>query len=74
MSGPLPSLTARQVLAVLRRRGFAPIRQSGSHLVLKHPDGRWTTVPQHKGRDLSKGTPRQILQETGLTVEDLTGP
>lgn len=73
MSGPLPALTADRALTGLRRRGFVPIRQSGSHVVLKHPDGRWTTVPRHKGQDLSKGTLRQILRETGLTVSELMG-
>lgn len=71
MSGPLPSLTASQVAAALRRRGFVPQRQSGSHLVLRHPDGRWTTVPMHRAKDLSKGTLRAILRETNLTVTEL---
>ena len=36
---------------VLRRLGFVPVRQKGSHLFYRHPDGRTTTIPQHKGRD-----------------------
>ena len=71
MSGPLPSLTPDQVLSTLRRRGFVVHRQSGSHIVLKHPDGRWTTVPMHRGEALSKGTLRAILRETELTIEEL---
>jgi predicted RNA binding protein YcfA (HicA-like mRNA interferase family) len=71
MSGPLPSLTASQVVAALQRRGFVPHRQSGSHLVLRHPDGRRTTVPMHKARDLSKGTIRGILSDIGLTIDQL---
>jgi predicted RNA binding protein YcfA (HicA-like mRNA interferase family) len=72
MSSKLPALTATQVLAGLRRNGFDPVRQSGSHVVVKHPDGRWTTVPLRKGRDLPKGTLRQIMRDTGLTVQDLS--
>ncbi len=71
MSGALPSITAARVLAILRRHGFTVIRQSGSHAVVRHADGRWTTVPMHKGRDLPKGTLRQILKDTGLTAADL---
>ncbi|HKC74512.1 MAG TPA: type II toxin-antitoxin system HicA family toxin [Chloroflexota bacterium] len=72
MSGTLPALRATQVLAGLRCNGFDPIRQSGSHVVVKHPDGRWTTGPLHKGRDLPKGTLRQIMRDTGLIIQDLT--
>ena len=59
------------MLAILRRHGFVIVRQSGSHVIMRHVDGRWTTVPMHKGRDLAKGTLRQILYDTRLTVDDL---
>jgi predicted RNA binding protein YcfA (HicA-like mRNA interferase family) len=72
VSRRLRALTATQVLAILRRHGFEPIRQSGSHIVVKHTDGRWTTLPMHRGRDLPKGTLRQILRDTGLTSADLS--
>lgn len=71
MTAKLPILTAQEILAVLQRQGFAPVRQSGSHVVLKHPDGRRTTVPLHKGRDLGRGLLRQIMRDANLTVEDL---
>jgi len=67
----LPAVTADRMLAILRRHGFEIVRQSGSHAVVRHADGRWTTVPMHKGRDLAKGTLHQILHDTRLTPEDL---
>ena len=72
MSSKLPVLRAQELLAVLKRRGFVQIRQSGSHIILKHPDGRHTTVPLHKGRDLGRGLLRQILRDAELNVDDLT--
>ncbi len=42
---PLPS---RKVIKILEERGFQRIRQKGSHLFLRHPDGRTTLVPIHK--------------------------
>lgn len=33
---------AREVLARLQRAGFVVKRQSGSHVILRHPDGRQT--------------------------------
>ena len=71
MSPRLPALTGQQVLTILQRRGFVAVRQSGSHVVLKHPDGRRTTVPIHPGRDLGRGLLRQIMRDANLTVDDL---
>jgi predicted RNA binding protein YcfA (HicA-like mRNA interferase family) len=71
VSGRLRAVTASEIIAILERRGFARVRQSGSHAVMRHADGRWTTVPMHKGRDLAKGTLRQILRDTNLTASDL---
>ena len=45
-----------EVMRVLEKKGFRLIRQSGSHAVYRHPDGRWTTVPIHPGKDVAKGT------------------
>ncbi len=72
MSPRLPTLTADQVVAILRRHGFEPARQSESHSVLKHRDGRRATVPMHKVRDLGKGLLRQIMRDAALGVDGLT--
>jgi predicted RNA binding protein YcfA (HicA-like mRNA interferase family) len=55
---------------VLERLGFRRVRQSGSHAVCQHQDGRWTTVPFHTGKDVAKGTLHSILKDVGLTVEE----
>ena len=71
MTPKLPSFTARQVISVLRMHGFTLDRQSGSHAVFIHPDGRRTTVPIHGKRDLGKGLLRQIMRDAELTVDDM---
>ena len=38
-----------EFIKILEKLGFMKIRQSGSQAVFYHPDGRWTTVPIHKG-------------------------
>ena len=60
--------SAREVLARLIRAGFLEVRQSGSHKVLRHPDGRQTYVAMHPGT-LPTGTFRKILKQAGLTEE-----
>jgi len=57
-------------MRVLEKKGFRLIRQSGGHAVYRHPDGRWTTVPIHSGKDVAKGTLRKILKDIGITVEE----
>ena len=59
---------AREVLARLQRAGFIIKRQSGSHAVLRHADGRQTYVSMHPG-DIPTGTFRSILKQSGLTED-----
>jgi predicted RNA binding protein YcfA (HicA-like mRNA interferase family) len=60
---------ARETLARLQRAGFVIKRQSGSHAVLRHADGRQTYVAMHPG-DIPSGTFRSILKQAGLTEEE----
>ena len=45
-------------------------RTSGSHQVMRHPDGRTVVVPVHAGRDIAKGTLRNILAIIGMNAEE----
>jgi predicted RNA binding protein YcfA (HicA-like mRNA interferase family) len=64
--------SAREVLARLIRAGFVELRQSGSHKVLRHLDGRQTYVAMHPGT-LPTGTFRKILKQAGLSEEQFRG-
>jgi len=59
------------VVKILGRLGFTEVRQRGSHKQFRHPDGRGTTVPFHKGRDISPTLLRQIAKDIGLTVDEM---
>jgi predicted RNA binding protein YcfA (HicA-like mRNA interferase family) len=61
--------SAREVLARLLRAGFTEVRQTGSHKILRHPDGRQTYVVMHPGT-LPTGTFRKILKQAGMTEEE----
>ena len=50
----LPILNAKTIKKVLVKLGFEPVRQKGSHVFYRHPDGRTTTVPFHAGRDIAR--------------------
>ncbi|MCL5674378.1 MAG: type II toxin-antitoxin system HicA family toxin [Candidatus Omnitrophica bacterium] len=47
----LPLVKPRELIVILIKIGFIKIRQKGSHVFFKHPDGRTTLVPFHKGDD-----------------------
>jgi len=69
--GNLPVLKPQEVVALLHGLGFEEVRQRGSHKQFRHADGRVTTVPFHKGRDISPALLRKIAQDIGLRVEEL---
>lgn len=72
MSGLTP-LPFRKVDRALRKLGFEPVRQRGSHVRYRHADGRVVTVPHHQGRDISRGTMRSILRYLDMTPEQFEG-
>lgn len=65
-----PVLKAREVIQILQGLGFEKVRQRGSHVRLRHADGRVTTVPVHGGRDISPTLLRRIARDVGLTVRE----
>jgi predicted RNA binding protein YcfA (HicA-like mRNA interferase family) len=67
---PVPSLRGERIVQALENAGFKLARVSGSHHIMRHPDGRGTTVPVHRGRDVAKGTLRGILSDIKVTVEE----
>ena len=68
---PVPAVRGDRVVKALERAGFKVARIAGSHHILRHPDGRGTTVPVHPGRDVAKGTLRGILADIGMSVDEL---
>ena len=67
MNRGTPRLTARQVEKVLRRHGFEPVSQKGSHRKWRHPARRRIAiVPVHAGRVLPPGTMRSIMAGADL--------
>jgi len=67
--GSIPVLKPQEVCRMLEQQGFRSVRQRGSHIQYRHPDGRGTTVPLHKGRDIAPTLLRQIARDIGLNVE-----
>jgi len=60
--------TPREVIAKLKRAGFEEVRQTGSHIFMRHKDGRLTFVSFHRS-DIPIGTMRKILKQANLTED-----
>ena len=66
----LPRLTGTEVVRALQKAGFKIIRQRGSHVYMRHADGRATVVPVHKGEDLGSGILSKILRDAELSRQE----
>jgi predicted RNA binding protein YcfA (HicA-like mRNA interferase family) len=65
------SLTARELVAALKRDGFLFVRQTGSHQRYRHADGRRVTVAPHAGGDtFSVKTLQTIVESQACWTED----
>jgi len=68
LSKRLPILSGKEIIKALAKVGFVPVRQKGSHVFLRHVDGRRTVVPLHE--EVNKSTLMDIIEQTKLTRQD----
>ncbi len=68
--GNIPALKPGEVISILERLGFVMTRQRGSHKQFRHLDGRRTTVPFHKGRDISPVLLQQIAKDIDMDLNE----
>ena len=69
--GKLKRLSGEEIVKTLKRLGFEPARQRGSHVVLKKItlDGAvGCVVPMH--REVAMGTLHNILKQARITQEE----
>ena len=68
----IAAINARKLGSILKKLGFNPVRQRGSHVFFRHPDGRTTIVPFHAGETIDRNLLRQIIREIGSTPEEFS--
>ncbi len=64
----LPLLSGRQVLATLTRLGFVEVHRKGSHVKMKHEDGRVIVFPFHD--EVDRYTLKGALRDADIEVTD----
>ena len=62
-----PGLSGADIIKGLEKLGFAVIRQSGSHVVMKR-NGQGCVVPNHK--EVKVGTVNGLLRQAGVNAKE----
>ncbi|MBM3179095.1 MAG: addiction module toxin, HicA family [Chloroflexi bacterium] len=63
----LPLISGRQILTALMRLGFVEIHRKGSHVKMKHPDGRVIVFPFHD--EVDRYTLKGALRDASIEIE-----
>ena len=63
----LPLLSGRQVVSALERLGFVEVHRKGSHVKMRHPDGRIIVFPYHD--EIDRFTLKGSLRDAEVDLE-----
>ncbi|MEA3293963.1 MAG: type II toxin-antitoxin system HicA family toxin [Euryarchaeota archaeon] len=67
----LPIISGKEAVKAFEKLGYAPVRQKGSHIRMKHLSDTSKTpisIPNHKV--LGKGLLRKLLRDADITTEE----
>jgi len=64
----LPLLSGRQVLRTLNRLGFVEVHRKGSHVKMRHEDGRMIVFPFHD--EIDRFTLKGALRDAEVDLEE----
>ena len=70
MQQKLPNISGKEVIKILAKTGFIPVRQKGSHIILKKQTAQGSkalVIPNHK--EIKRGTLLEIIRQAGLNKE-----
>ncbi len=67
-----PSLTPKDLIKMLIRRGFIFDRSKGSHQIYINPETRKRAIVPMHTKDLPTGTMMAILKQAGIDKSELT--
>jgi mRNA interferase HicA len=68
----MTAFKAKEVVSILHKLGFITKRQTGSHIILFHPEKQKTLpVPIH-AKDIKKGLLRAIIKQAQSSMKEFT--
>lgn len=66
-----PRLNGKELIRILKSKGFKVVRIKGSHHILKDSSGKVTVIPVHSNEIIGPGLLAKILDDCELKKEDL---
>ncbi len=64
----LGNISGKRAVKAFKKLGYNIVRQTGSHVILRHKSRSTLTIPDHK--ELAPGLLRAIISQAGLNVTD----
>ncbi|MGK7945371.1 MAG: type II toxin-antitoxin system HicA family toxin [Microcystaceae cyanobacterium] len=65
--GRLSNVSGKKAISIFEKLGYSQDHQTGSHVILWHPDKPSLSIPNHK--ELAPGLLRSLIQQPGITVD-----
>ena len=63
-------MKSSELMRILKKDGWFEVRQSGSHVIMKHYEKKaQIVVPYHGGKELPKGTLKSILKDSEIKIQ-----
>ena len=59
----LSPINAKELIKIFKKQGFEVVHHRGSHVRLRHSDGRRTTIPHHAGEEIGHGLLNKIIKQ-----------
>ena len=66
-----PSLTAKDLVKILLKKGFHLDRSKGSHQIYIHPSTKQRVIVPMHCKDIPYGTLHEILKQAGISKDEL---
>lgn len=67
----LPILKFKELEKILKKFGYLPVRQKGSHVIFESANGNnILSVPNHPKKTIGKGLLKQFIRDMDITVDE----
>ncbi|MBL7169708.1 MAG: type II toxin-antitoxin system HicA family toxin [Candidatus Aenigmarchaeota archaeon] len=66
----IPIITSNKMIKIIKKKSFVLVRQSGSHMIFRNPEGVRTTIPRHSKKILHPKIVKSIIRDAELTEDD----
>jgi predicted RNA binding protein YcfA (HicA-like mRNA interferase family) len=67
----IPALTPKDIVRILKKKGFVLDRSRGSHQIWLHPVSRKRAIVPMHNKDIPAGTLYSILKQAGIEKNEL---